>query len=624
MTIKFLKVHLHHFLSFDDSTIDLSDKGYCLVIGVNKNPKDAAKSNGSGKSTIWNAISYALVGETLSGLKTNLANNYYEDGCYVELDFQVDNNKYKLIRSKDDSTYGTNLKIYIDGEDKSGKGIRESQALLDQYLPDLTSELLGSVIILGQGLPQKFTANSPSGRKEVLEHLSKSDFMIQDLKDRIETRLGVLNTKSREIDDILLSTTSKKTIYLEQLEENKNTLSELLKKSDFDELIAHKEAKYTELESKIKQLAYENAERMDQRTILSGELFNKVNLKRQEVDKLTADYQEANNEIQDALRDLNSLARELTKDITTMKNIKDVCPTCGQKIPGVVKPDTSAKEEQLSAIQDELLKLKDQEYSNNAKYLDKKSELEKKHDESIDATNKELKELEEVIKSATLEISNITNEFHIVYGELISLKGEKESYDSKVKEVKDKIKELNKLLVELDTTEATARNDSSVVAAHIKAVNKMNTLVKREFRGILLSGIIDFINAKAKEYASKIFNSDNLEFVLDGNNIDIIFEGKDYENLSGGEKQRVDLIVQFAIRDMMSQYLNFSSNILVLDEITDALDSISCDKVVNFITEELKDVESVFIISHHADELELPQDSQLVVEKNVLGLSEVK
>ena len=62
MNIQFNKVKIHHFLSFGDAEIDLRDRGYCLVSGVNRNPKDAAKSNGSGKSTIWSAISYALTG----------------------------------------------------------------------------------------------------------------------------------------------------------------------------------------------------------------------------------------------------------------------------------------------------------------------------------------------------------------------------------------------------------------------------------------------------------------------------------------------------------------------------------------------------------------------------------
>ena len=87
---------------------------------------------------------------------------------------------------------------------------------------------------------------------------------------------------------------------------------------------------------------------------------------------------------------------------------------------------------------------------------------------------------------------------------------------------------------------------------------------------------------KAKDYASKIFNTDEIDFKLDGNNIDITFCNKEYENLSGGEKQRVDLITQFAIRDMLSKHLNFSSNIIFLDEITDNLDADSCDKVINF------------------------------------------
>ena len=151
----------------------------------------------------------------------------------------------------------------------------------------------------------------------------------------------------------------------------------------------------------------------------------------------------------------------------------------------------------------------------------------------------------------------------------------------------------------------------------------MNTIVKRDFRGFLLKNIIDYVDAKAKEYASQIFGCNEISFALDGNDINISFCNKNYDNLSGGEQQRVDLIVEFAIRNFMCQYLNFSSNILVLDEIFDALDSESCDRVINFVTNELKDIESVFIISHHSDSLDIPYDSQLVIEKNELGVSHV-
>ena len=67
MKIKFEKVVLHNFLSFGDAELTLSDRGYSVVKGVNNNPKDSAISNGSGKSSIWSAISYALTGETIQG-----------------------------------------------------------------------------------------------------------------------------------------------------------------------------------------------------------------------------------------------------------------------------------------------------------------------------------------------------------------------------------------------------------------------------------------------------------------------------------------------------------------------------------------------------------------------------
>jgi DNA repair exonuclease SbcCD ATPase subunit len=96
-----------------------------------------------------------------------------------------------------------------------------------------------------------------------------------------------------------------------------------------------------------------------------------------------------------------------------------------------------------------------------------------------------------------------------------------------------------------------------------------------------------------------------------------------FDSLSGGEKQRVDLILQLAIRDLLISYLDLSANILVLDEITDFLDKKSCQAVMNLLEKELKTVESVFIISHRADALELAIDSEVRIVKNANGISEL-
>ena len=153
--------------------------------------------------------------------------------------------------------------------------------------------------------------------------------------------------------------------------------------------------------------------------------------------------------------------------------------------------------------------------------------------------------------------------------------------------------------------------------------SKMQTIVKRDFRGYLLNNIISFIEDKAKDYSLIVFGTDKLSFKLDGNNIDIAYDGKEYSVLSGGEKQKLDIIIQFAIRDMLCTFLDFSSNILVLDEITDSLDSIGVSSVFNLISSNLNDVEVVYIISHHVDELEIPSDDEIIVIKGEDKISRI-
>ena len=74
---------------------------------------------------------------------------------------------------------------------------------------------------------------------------------------------------------------------------------------------------------------------------------------------------------------------------------------------------------------------------------------------------------------------------------------------------------------------------------------------------------------------------------------------------------------------MLTKYLNFSSNILVLDEVFDNLDSVGCQKVINLISRKSSDIESIIIITHHNQELDIPADREIVVVKNQNGISEI-
>ena len=622
MTVKFTKVTIHHFLSFDHAELDLTDKGYCLVSGVNKNPKDSAKSNGAGKSTIFNAISYVLTGETLQGLKSNLGNIYFNDGCWVSLNFTIDGHEYTLLRSKDDDTYGTNLKITVDGDDKSGKGIRESQLVLDQLLPDLTSELLGSVIMIGQGMPMKFTANTPAGRKEVLEHLSQSDFMIQDLKDRIAARNKTLADKLRELEDALLTNSSQAKIYNQQLADAQTEFTtKFSSMPDFDGQLAELTEKLTAENNTWNELDAQLTQLNNEYEGLNPELLSLNKEKETYAKKFLEEHNKAQEEYRTQKTEWSNKVYSLSQEIKKLDAITDICPTCGQRIPGAVKPDTTKQKEELAGYEAQVAAIVQLMQDDNESYQKIVEELDKKYDAKIT----ELQTKRNNIRSEVIFIQgkiNLCNsakkDLELQIAAATTSKEfynqDKERVSNLIAELTSKVENLQKEFTELDGTKGDILN-------HIEIIKKMTTIITRDFRGFLLKNIIEYINAKAKEYTAKIFGCDEIEFVLDGNNIDISFCNKDYENLSGGEKQRVDLIVQFAIRDFMSQYLQFSSNILVLDEITDALDAESCDKVINFITNELNDIESVFIISHHADELSIPVDSEVVVEKNIEGVS---
>lgn len=627
MNIKFQKVILKNFMSFGDAEVVLSDRGYCIVNGVNNCTKDSSISNGSGKSSIWSAISYALTGETIQGLRSNIVNINADDGCFVKLFFSVDSDAYEVTRYKDYSSIGTDLKVVVNGKDVSGKGVRESQQILEQYLPDLTTDLIGSVIILGQGLPHKFTNNTPSGRKEVLEKLSKTDFMIQDIKARLDNRLTELNGYKRALEDSILSKTSQLYVYSKQ---HTQSLSELEKFSvvpNYSELIEARRLEADKLTIRHTNYTTRVGSFNQRLAYLNEKLLQATNDKMDSLDTLKKEYENEVKPLDNTISDLKSKLAVLTKEINTLKAITDTCPTCGQKLHGVTKPDVTEKEGLLQSL---LKAHNDAIVSHNdasRRYNDKAVSVTDQYNADVVLMKGEIAKANEEINKLQLDpldgINFLSSRINVLNTEINNLENEKNNFNTNKLSIETKISQLSKTIDELNEDVRNSEIDKQELQKHIDVVNKMITYSKRDFRGFLLSGVIEFIDAKAKEYSMDVFGTSELDFKLNGNNIDISYSGKSFENLSGGEKQRVDLIIQFSVRDMMSQYLSFTSNILVLDEIFDGLDIKGTTNVLNLISRKLNDVESVFIISHN-ELLEIPYDDIITVVKNEEGISKIR
>lgn len=621
MKIKFQEVYLHNFMSFKDASVDLDGYGFTSIKGQNNYSIDNADSNGSGKSAIWESVVWALTGSTIRGF-SDVCRHDSEDGCYVRLKFVADKKEYDLLRSKNHSKYKTDLKIIIDGEDKSGKGIRDSEKLLAQFLPDLTSTLIGSVIVLGQGLPQRFSNNTPSGRKKVLEELSKSDFMIEDLKNRVSHRQSELNDKKHTSEKELIEATTKQAILksnLNDLNTKLNSLNDISVSEELLTLTEQMKLKYEkESEEKtthVEELKEAIQELSDEIKLLNGNLIKGIddanNLNKSEISEVSEEASELNTSIQ-----------VLKNRIKELNNIVDVCPTCGQKLPDVSKVDTTSMHKDL----DEKLEM----YSS---LIDKKRKLEKSSEEAKVAVRDKysdlIRTLEENLKFKQIEISehekeliSLGNKLRDCTENIFKYKNEIENFYTKKAELESEIENAENILESVSTKVLYYNNILSDIEDRLGIMSNFSTVLSRDFRGILLSSIITFINDRAKTYAKYIFDSDLIEFILDGNNLNILYNNKEYESLSGGEKQKVDVIIQLSIRDMLCNHLDFSCNALVLDEITDNLDATGCEKMINLISSNLSDVENIYIISHRQD-LNIPFDRELNVIKNEEGYSSI-
>ena len=621
MLIKFKHLIVENFLSFGYAELDLNDRGYTSVNGINNCLVDNAQSNGAGKSSLWDALAYSICGETVRGIKSNLTNIHTTGGMKVDLTFDIDNKSYRIIRSKDHKVLGTTIKFYVNGEDKSGKGVRDTEKIISEYLPDLTSELIGSVIILGQGMPQKFTNNTPSGRKEVLEKLSKSDFMIEDIKNRLTNRKIVLNKDLKDIELKLTSSQSQLDIYNRQLPQLENQLQNLVVPNI--EEINSINAKINQLNEEVTQLGSQLQLNKDQLEELNQQNLGITNKQVLETNQIKQEYQSTLDNLQENKYKIFAEINSLNAEIKRLKNIVDVCPTCGQKLPNVHKVDTTDKEVKTQELNTQLTSI----------------------DENIKTTetkrNIEIQAIEEKYKQEKLNIINNINDKKI---EISNLSKRIDSYNNEIKHQSITLATLqssldnynqrkNELINNIESTKSTIEQlnskilyDTMVkddVGSRLDAINKMTTLATRDFRGFLLTNVIEYINRRAKIYSQDIFGTDKIQFALDGNNLNVSYDEKLYESLSGGEQKRVDIIAQLSLRDMLMQFSNFSSNILVLDEIFDSCDAKSSDAIVNTISKRLVDIESVFIVTHRSN-LALPTDSTITVVKNEQGVSSLE
>lgn len=575
MNITFSNIIINNFLSIGHAEVDLSEQGFILVKGLNLE-SGVEQSNGSGKSSIFDAIFYTINGDTLRGT-TEVVREGSKDGCSCELTLQVDDKTYKIVRSKNHPTLGNTCQLYEDDVLISDQ-TKKSQDMISKLIPVTSSDILGSIALLGQGLPYKFSSLSPIKRKDLLETMSGTGSQI----DKVKYQLDLEESKYNRTKEELTGTSIKSKAVASSAERSKQSL------------IEQRDA-----------LGSEGAQGMtDKITSLSGSITELQSQIAQVDEKLpsAASNTKSISEVRDNLKDFITRTNIEISTLTSQKSqlVKGICPTC--KRPFDITDDQKRESEAVSAQITEKSSLLN---TLNAKLAGVNSQL----DSAVEVE----RNLNNIKVNCQHQISDLNNQINSL-NDLIKIS---DSLQAKIDEAEVEIK--TSLITAHDADEQLVNNQQ-----YLDCINYLKRQMSRDFKGYMLDEVIKYLSERSQYYGEYLFSgNDKISVELSGSKILIAVNSRMYENLSGGERQRVDLAVQFALRDMLVTTTGFSCNILVLDEAFDNLDAQGSEALIKLITSEFTDVDSVFIVTHHA-EIPIPYDKVLQVTKGVDHISSIE
>lgn len=578
MNIRFNSVILDGFMSFDHEEIELSELGIVMIKGKNEY-EPLANSNGSGKSAISEAILWSITGYTSRGAN-DVANSILNRGVYVTIDMNIDENHYIITRAKNHSDYGNNLIIIRNGEDISGNTLTKSKKILEDELGNsLDYDTLTSIIVLSQGLPGRLSTLKPASRKSRLEELSNTDSYVDDLRSRVSNALSTLNSERSSLSTEITQCRTQITASEFNIETNRSKILAIQQKTD--RLIDEETAKLYENEV-IPQLTREVAN-------LNEEVYNirnRISLLGSQKLELDREFEKGRIANQNYLDQYSSLQLA-------------VCPLCKQPIQN---------QSDLDALRLQI----EESISSNKIRLGEILQQQSSIDSELQQLNADLALKSEDLKSKSDELAICNSQL-----------ADYRSYSSSTTLLEESIKSEESKIQEFQKRLSSLSEQVDAVDRQITIANYYNNQLSRKFRSFLLEGVINYMNHKSIEYSPYLFEKQgNVSLEIDGNNINIYLGNRRFEDLSGGEGRRVDIILQLIQRDLARNESGFSSNILVLDEILDNLDAIGADSVIRLLEYKSPDIDSMLIVSHKQD-ITIPSDRVIKVVKSKDQLSHI-
>ena len=527
--------------------IKLNEHQNALIVG----------DNGAGKSTILDALCFALFGKPFRKInKPMLVNSVNEKGCEVQIEFTTNNKEYKIVRGIKPNIF----EIYCDGtminQDSTTKDYQEH---LEKFVLKMNYKSFTQIVILGSASFVPFMQLSPADRRAVIEDLL--DIQIFSVMNVIVKQRAIANKQAVELNRVSLNAKEEKKVYVEKtlaiLKQNNEE-----KKSDYMAQLQRLLETLSDTQKSIVDLENQHT------VILSGTASTK------------------------ALKDKHTKLVSLSSKIdTNLKRTKkdlafycdnDMCPTCRQSIDSQFKAsevESSGKkiaeyESGLIAINEQiastLQSIADIDYTlSEAEKIWSNIQKNKLHATSLEVRINELKE----------DLQRLEHTDNIV-------SDNQKVMDETIREIEFLIKQKQDLLVERQYIE-TAINLLKDGGIKTKIIKQYLPIINKHINKYL-ARMGFFVNFNINEQFEETIKSRHRDEFS-------------YQNFSEGEKTRIDLALLFTWRAIAKMRNSVNTNLLILDEVLDgSLDNNGTDEFLKIMWDMLGDT-NTFVISHKSD-----------------------
>ena len=574
ITLKKLKWN-NCFSYGEDNILDLNDSTVTQLVGT----------NGAGKSSIPLILEEVLFNKNSKGIKkADIANRIFNKGYDISLDFDVNGDEYKIEVNRRASI---KCKLFKNGEDISSHTATNTYKTVEEVL-GLDFKTFTQIVYQNTNTSLQFLTATDTNRKKFLIDL----LQLEKYVDYFE----IFKEKSRVLSGEVSHIQGKLDTIIKWLDDNNLEAPTILPKLDLPKISENDLEQLSSL-----QLEFKNISEINRK--INQNNFYKTELAAIDLSK----YKNEGNHLLESRQNYDKDLEELGKWQSVYNSevfegtSEDICPTCGQEVDQDLLDEIYQREEEkhnqafnyIKKIQDTIRHKKkvNEQIEEKQKEERRWKELFNSIDQTLPAEIKDADELQRKIEMLAEKIDNEQKELEYVINENES----RERHNTRLQVIQEQIGEFKE---ELKTHE----NKLEEVKDMLGSID----ILKKAFstNGLLaykIENLVKDLEELTNEYLAELSDGRfNLQFVVlnDKLNVEIDDNGKAVEilALSAGELARVNTSTLLAIRKLMSSISKSRINVLFLDEVTNVLDEVGKEKMVEILLGE--ENLNTYIVSH--------------------------